>query len=266
VEPVLAMLGFLVATGVVIALGTSSTARYEFERNGVGRAQRPAAHSASHPAGRRIAGGPDGATTAQAQPQAVGVAVHPAATSGELPSWWLVGESMQVVAGPFADQVDADWAAMADRLPAVAVFGARCSDGAVELRPSPEERGWLNQLGTQLDRLPDDWNVVVSDTDPLTTLVVEIAAALVEAGLPLHDATESDPSGGVCLLPEPVSGGVLVSWRPHDRMTRQPLRGGAAGAGVQQLMNATLADVLVQQGFVVGPYGATGCSLVTALR
>jgi hypothetical protein len=173
---------------------------------------------------------------------------------------------MQVVAGPFADQVDADWAALADGLPAVAVFGARCSDGAVEPRPSPEERGWLNQLGTQLDRLPDDWNVVVSDTDPLTTLVVEIAAALVEAGLPLHDATGSDPSGGACLLPEPVSGGVLVSWRPHDRMTRQPVRGAAAGAGVQQLMNATLADVLVQQGFVVGPYGATGCSLVTALR
>jgi hypothetical protein len=266
VEPVLAMLGFLVATGVVIALGTSSTARYEFERNGVGRAQQPAGHSASHPAGRRLAGRPDGAATAQAQPQAVGVAVRPAATAAEGPSWWLVGESMQVIAGPFADQVDADWAALADALPAVAVFGARCSDGAVEPRPSPEERGWLKQLGQQLDRLPDDWNVVVSDTDPLTTLVVEIAAALVEAGLSLHDATGSDLSGGVCLLPEPGAGGVLVSWRPHDRMSRQPVRGAAAGAAVQQLMNATLADVLEQQGFVVGPYGATGCSLVTALR
>jgi hypothetical protein len=125
---------------------------------------------------------------------------------------------------------------------------------------------WLSELGSQLDRLPDDWDVVVSDTDPLTTLVVEVVAALVEAGLSLHDATGADLSGGVCLLPEPVHGGVLVSWRSHDRMSRQPVRGAAAGAAVQELMNATLADVLEQQGFVVDQYGATGCSLVTALR
>ena len=265
VEPVLAVLGFLVATGVVIALGTRSTARYEFERNGVGHAQRSAAQSAgTHPAGRRIAGHSDGATKTQAQ--AVGVAVRPAPPTGEAPSWWLVGESMRVLAGPFPDQVDADWAALAGGLPAVAVFGARCSDGTVAPRPSSDERAWLAQLGHQLDRLPDDWNAVVSETDPLTTLVVEVAAALVEAGLSLHDATGSDLSGGVCLLPEPACGGVLVSWRPHDRMNRQPVRGAMAAAAVQQLMNATLADVLAEQGFVVGPYGATGCSLVTALR
>ncbi len=265
IEPVLAGLGFLVATGVVIALGTRSTARYEFERNGVGQAHRSAAHSTgTHPAGRRIAGRSDGAT--KTQPQPVGVAVRPAPTTGDVPSWWLIGDSMQIQAGPFPDQVDADWAALAGGLPAVALFGARCSDGTVAPRPSPEERAWLAQLGRQLDRLPDDWDAVVSETDPLTTLVVEVAAALVEAGLPLHDATGSDFSGGVCLLPEPGSGGVLVSWRPHDRMSRPPVRGAAAAAAVQHLMNATLADVLAEQGFVVGPYGATGCSLVTALR
>jgi hypothetical protein len=31
-------------------------------------------------------------------------------------------------------------------------------------------------------------------------------------------------------------------------------------------MNATIADVLAQLGFVVEAYGATGASLVTALR
>ena len=268
VEPVLTVLGFLLATGVVIALGTSSTARYEFERNGVRPAQRSAARStATHPAGRRSAGGPDGAANAQGAAQAVGVAVRTAPTTGDGgPSWWLVGESMQVLAGPFPDQVDADWAALADAIPAVAVFGAPCPDGTVAWRRSPEELAWLSELGSQLDRLPDDWDVVVSDTDPLTTLVVEVVAALVEAGLSLHDATGADLSGGVCLLPEPVHGGVLVSWRSHDRMSRQPVRGAAAGAAVQELMNATLADVLEQQGFVVDQYGATGCSLVTALR
>jgi hypothetical protein len=57
-----------------------------------------------------------------------------------------------------------------------------------------------------------------------------------------------------------------VSWRPHDRMSLHPVHGATAGAAVQQLMNATIADVLAQLGFVVEPYGATGASLVTALR
>ena len=93
VEPVLTVLGFLLATGVVIALGTSSTARYEFERNGVRPAQRSAARSTgTHPAGRRSAGGPDGAANAQGVAQAVGVAVRTARTAGWmhlLPSWLL---------------------------------------------------------------------------------------------------------------------------------------------------------------------------------
>jgi hypothetical protein len=265
VEPVLAVLGFLVATGVVIALGTRSTARYEFERNGVDRAQRSAAQSAAtHPAGRRLAGRSDGDSNTQAQ--AVGVAVRSAPTTGEDPSWWLVGESMRVLAGPFPDQVDADWAALAGGLPAVAVFGARCSDGTVTPRPSPEEREWLTQLGHQLDRLPDDWNAVVSETDPLTTLVVEVAAALVEAGLPLHDASHGLAAGGVCLTPDVAVRGVLVSWRAHDRMSVHHQRGAAANDTVQQTMNVAVADILWNLGFVVEPFGAAGASLVTALR
>lgn len=271
VWPALAVLGFVAVTGVVIALGTASTARYEFERNGVGAVQRTASGAArtdSHPAGRRTTTQPTGPAEApagaRARPQALGVATRPAPTTGEGPGWWLVGENAAVLAGPFADQVDADWAAFAQGLPAVAVYGARCSDGSVAQRPSPIDRAWLDQLGEQLDRLPDDWNAVVSDTDPLTTLVVEITAALVEAGLPLHDPDGS--VAGVSLLPEPTSAGVLVSWRPHERMTRHPLRGVAAAAGVLELMNGTLADVLAQQGFVVESYGDTGCWLVSALR
>ena len=119
----------------------------------------------------------------------------------------------QALAGPFADRIDADWAALADGLPAVSVYGARSADGHVAARPSPEERAWLAELGDQLDRLPTEWDELLSDTDPLTTLVVEVAAALVEAGLPLHDAPEDSPAGGVCLMPELAARGVVVSWR-----------------------------------------------------
>jgi hypothetical protein len=146
------------------------------------------------------------------------------------------------------------------------VHGARRADGAVAPRPSPEERAWLAELGEQLDRLPAEWDELLTDTDPLTTLVVEVAAALVEAGLPLHGAGEDHPAGGVCLLPEPAAGGVVVSWRAHDRMSLHEVRGTAATTTVQQSMSAAIADVLWNLGFVVEPFGATGSSLVTALR
>ena len=129
-----------------------------------------------------------------------------------------------MVAGPFADRIDADWAALSGGLPAVSVHGIRRADGGVTSRPSPEERAFLGELGEQLDRLPHDWDDLLTDTDPLTTLVVEVAAALLEAGLPLHD----DSQGGVCLLPETGVGGVLVSWRAHDRMSVHDVRGVAA--------------------------------------
>jgi hypothetical protein len=263
VWPVVTVLGFLFFTGLVVALGTSTTARYEFERNGARAPQRSTADSrAAHPAGS-APGRPAG--TAQAGAQAVEVAVRPTTTTGEGAAWWLVGESAQVLAGPFADRLDADWAALAGELAAVAVYGSRRTDGVVAPKPSPQERAWLGELGQQLDRLPDDWDILLSDTDPLTTLLVEVAAALVEAGLPLHDA-DGGPAGGVSLMPELATRGVLVSWRAHDRMSLEHVRGASADAAVQQAMNAAVADVLGQLGFVVEPYGATGGCVVTALR
>jgi hypothetical protein len=266
VWPVTALLGFLVCTGAVVALGVSSTARYEFERNAAALPQRSAAHSSgAHPAGRRVAGRPIDPAHGQARSRAVGVAVRPVPATGAAPRWWLVGESAQVLAGPFDDRLDADWAALADGLPAVSVFGARRADGSVAPRPCPEERAWLRELGEQLARLPEEWETLLTDTDPLTTLVVEVAAALVEAGLPLHDGAGDHPAGGVSLLPEPGCG-VLVSWRPHDRLSLRDLGGATAGAAVQQLMSATVADVLTRLGFVVEPCDAGACVLVTALR
>src|SRR3954467_9323774 len=271
--PLVAAFGFLGLTGVVVALGATATARYEFERNGAREPQRRASStrtSSAPPAGSRRA-----EAETQPQPQAVGVAVRPvppAHGGAPVTGWWLVGESSpQAVAGPFPDRMDADWAALTADEPATAVYGVRAPDGAVARRPSPEERVWLSELGEQLDRLAEDWDELLSDTDELTTLVVEVAAAIVEAGLPLHDCAQrgpggDSPAGGVCLTPDPGSRGILVSWCPHDRMSVDQARGPAADAAVQQLLNAAVADVLAQLGFEVQPLASTGCHLVTAVR
>jgi hypothetical protein len=264
--PAMALLGFLVLIGVVVVLGTSSTARYEFEHNGARERQRSAVQrQRTHPAGSRQTR--RSARAANGRGQAVDVAVRPAPPKGTgTPGWWLVDDTAQVVAGPFADQVDADWAALSGGVPAVSVYGTRRADGEVARRPSPEQQAWLAELGDQLDRLPGEWDALLSDEDPLTTLVVEVTAALVEAGLPLHDGPAAHAAGGVVLLPELASGGVVVSWRAHDRMSLQQTRGAAAHATVQQSMSAVIGDVLWNLGFVVEPFGDSGSSLVTAFR
>ena len=184
--------------------------------------------------------------------------------------WWLVVDdddgADRILAGPFSDRAEAGWAAGPDGGDgARPVYGVRRADGVLTRRPSPQDWAWLAHLGGQLDRLPEDWDADLSDDDPLTTLVVEIAAVLAEAGLPLHDP-EDPQAGGVCLMPELTAGGVLVSWRPHERMGVHHVRGGAAAATVRQSMNATISDVLANMGFVVEPFDGMGSSLVTALR
>jgi hypothetical protein len=281
--PMVAVLGFVAIAGLVIGLGRSSTARYEFERN-LARGQQEAAVPAPAAGVARETGeahgGADGEALAEArqrQRTAVGVATHPAGKrTGDQPAataWWLVDESGDepvplVVAGPFPDRIEAEWAALAGGLAdsARAVFGAQRADGALVSRQSPAERAWLAELGAQLERLSEDWDEVLTDTDALTTLVVEVGAALVEAGLPLHDCAEDGAAGGVCLTPDLVNQGVLIGWRQHDRMSVQQVRGATADAAVQQTMNAAVAGVLAELGFVVEPFGSAGCHLVTALR
>ena len=249
VSPAMAVLGFVALIGLVVALGRSSTARYERDR--APAAQQPA----EPPAPQRC---PDGDATA-----------HPAGRGTS--AWWLVDESGDdpgtvVLAGPFAGRVEADWAAASGGLPASAqaVYGTRRADGTLVRRQSPLERAWLAELGCQLDRLTDDWDELLSDADALTTLLVEVSAALVEAGLALHDSAGDSPSGGVCLVPDPGRRGILVTWRQHDRMSLERVRGAAVEAVVQRTMNAAIADVLTEMGFPVTPVGTTGCHLVAA--
>ena len=313
--PVVAVLGFVVMAAVVVALGRSSTARYEFERNRVRAQQQPAPAPADVDG---AAGGEDGGGAARAATDAprpgdgdggggafeasagrtaVGLAPAPAAQlaapSPALPSthpagrriadpaapaaWWLVDaeagtSAAAALAGPFPDRVEAEWVAVSCGIDADAraVHGTLRADGTVARRPSSRDRVWLTELGEQLDRLSDDWDELLTDEDALTTLAVEVTAALVEAGLPLHDCSGADrgeaPSGGVCLTPELLHGGILVSWRQHDRMSVQQVRGAALDTAVQRTMNETLTALLVQLGFVVEELGDAGCALVTAIR
>jgi len=288
--PVVSVLGFVALAVLVIALGTSSTAQYEFERNRVqGSRERAAvpAGTGDVPAGdgpgsRPVAdqaqdsAGPAAQGMRSEQGTAVSVASHPAGKRlvgpGSEPAWWLVDEfgdqPGEVLGGPFPERLDADWAALTCGLSEVSrvVYGEQRADGGgLVRRQLPQERAWLSELGDQLDRLADDWNALLTDEDALTTLVVEVAAGLVEAGLTLHDCTADGPAGGVCLTPEAGHRGVVVSWHRHDRMGLQQLRGAELDTAVQRTMNAALADLLAELGFAVEPFGETGCSLVTAV-
>ncbi|MGK5169856.1 hypothetical protein [Geodermatophilus sp. CPCC 205761] len=181
--------------------------------------------------------------------------------------WWLVVDddgADRILAGPFSDRAEAGWAAGPEGHDgARPVYGVRRADGVLARRPSPQDWAWLAHLGGQLDRLPEDWDADLSDDDPLTTLVVEIAAVLAEAGLPLHDAGGSEGAiGGACLVLEPALGGVVVGWRQHDRVSVDQVHGAAADAMVQQVMNRALGDVLRLRGFAVESFGDTGGAVV----
>ena len=282
--------------GLVIVLGASSTARYELERSGLqGQRQRdavpgdPPAVAAGttaapqQPAPGRPATGKQGPSQSTAAHRPAGqtapaakparLATHPAgrltALAPMATGWWLVDGPGAPLAGPFTDEIDADWAAFSLALPetARAVYGAQREDGSVLRRQSPQERAWLDELGRQLARLPEEWTELIDDDDALTTLAVDVTAALLEAGLPLHDCDDSDGdaprAGGACLTPHLESGGLVVTWRQHDRMSVEQVRGAEAGDAVQYSMTVAVANVLTQLGFVVEPYGTTGGYLVT---
>jgi hypothetical protein len=184
--------------------------------------------------------------------------------------WWLVDVDSRVVTGPFGSRVDAALAEFSsaprdelDQL--VPAYGVRRDDGTLAPRFSPDDRAWLAHLSEQLDRLADDWDALIDDADPLTGLVCEVAAAVAEAGLPLHDCagrTSSPQLGGVCLTPAPGEHGVLVSWTQHDRMALGRVRGHAADLAAQDVMNHAVAGVLAAFGFLVEPFGEASGHIV----
>jgi hypothetical protein len=181
-------------------------------------------------------------------------------------AWWLVDAGARVMAGPFSSRLDAALAELCsvpDGL--VPAHGVRRAEGTLAPRFSPDDRDWLAHLSEQLDRLADDWDALIDDADPLTGLVCEVAAAVAEAGLPLHDCagrTSGAQLGGVCLTPAPGEHGVLVSWTQHDRMALGRVRGPAADLAAQEVMNHAVAHVLAAYGFVVDPFGEASGHIV----
>jgi hypothetical protein len=175
--------------------------------------------------------------------------------------WWLVEDPeegaegpLRAVAGPYRDELDASVAALqldGSSGAVRALFAGRRDDGTLAGQPSPEERAWVQHLGSQLDLLARGWDDDLSDE--LVTLVVEVAAALSDAGLRLAD--EAGIEGGVCLTPDAGQDGVVVGWQQHDRMSVGLVRGAAADAAVQRAMNDVLAEVLGLLGLPVEPFG-----------
>jgi hypothetical protein len=110
--------------------------------------------------------------------------------------------------------------------------------------------------------------------DPHAPLARDVAAALAEAGLTLHDCAPHHARyrlGGVCVLPIPSShnpdgqGGIAVSWTTHNLLALDWERG-REHHGTQQAMNRALASVLKTLGYQVRPFGTGGASLVTGPR
>ena len=136
------------------------------------------------------------------------------------------------------------------------VYGVRVADGVLNRRPSPQDWAWLAHLGEQLERLPEDWEEGPLREDPLTTLVVKITAALSEAGLPLARRRPGGAElGGACLALEP-GGGIVVTWRQHDRMSMDHRPRRRADVAVQEVMNRAVAELLLVRGFDV--HGSAG--------
>jgi hypothetical protein len=194
-----------------------------------------------------------------------GVSSRNALVTGEVrEGWWSIAEDDggpgRIVAGPFPDRAEAGWAGAVQvdgGSDAVRpVYGVLRADGTLGRRPSPQDWEWLAHLAEQLERLPDDWDLELSEDDPLGTLAVEVTAALAEAGLPVHDATGAGSAhGGACLIPEPALGGLVVTWRQHDRMSLDQAHGATVDAQVQQAMNRMLGEVLALRGFGVDAFG-----------
>lgn len=268
--PAVAVIGFFFMAALVVVLAQSSTARYEFERNQVQRQEARvlagvAVGAASGVASQPAAG--DGLAELSVAPFAGQPPRElPSADWGtEKPTWWLTERSAvqrdgQVMAGPFGDRIEAGWAALSGG--GDAVYGVLRVDGRVSMRQLPEERAWLDELSAQLDRLPMDWDHDAVDDDELVSLAVEVASALVESGLPLHDCSGDGPAGGVCLSPDRGRPGIVVSWHQHRRASSPDVRTDDLHTAVQEAMTMALAESLLSLGHELEPFGPEGRSLL----
>jgi hypothetical protein len=130
------------------------------------------------------------------------------------------------------------------------------------------------ELADARARLADALGQPLPADDPNAPLACDVAAALTEAGLTMHNCAPHHPQyrlGGVCVLPIPArhnpdgQGGIAVSWTTHNLLALDWDRG-REHHDTQQAMNRALASVLKALGYQVSPFGTGGASLVTGSR
>jgi hypothetical protein len=130
------------------------------------------------------------------------------------------------------------------------------------------------ELADARARLADGLGNLLPADDPYAPLASDVAEALTEAGLTLHNCGPHHPHyrlGGVCVLPIPSGhnpdgqGGIAVSWTTHNLLAMDWERG-RERQGTQEAMNRALAGVLKALGYKVQPFGTGGASLVTEPR
>jgi hypothetical protein len=130
------------------------------------------------------------------------------------------------------------------------------------------------ELADARARVADGLRHSLTADDPYAPLASDVAEALTEAGLTLHNCRPNDSQyrlGGVCVLPIPSShnpdgpGGIAVSWTTHNLLAMDWERG-RERQGTQDAMNHALAGVLKALGYKVRPFGTGGASLITEPR
>lgn len=181
-----------------------------------------------------------------------------------VPAWWTTVYGT-VVAGPWADRSDAA-GARADDPEARAVYGCAQPDGTVAVRPSPDQLAWERHLCAHLDRMrDDDGGPVRALRDDVAGLAVQVAGALVAAGVPLAETGGGQACGGALVVParRTVPAGVAVGWVTHPYLPAL----GAVGTGpgmLPDVMSYALASLLGTLGFRVERGKGTRAHLVTA--
>jgi hypothetical protein len=127
-----------------------------------------------------------------------------------------------------------------------------------------------DELADARARLADGLGNSLRADHPYAPLASDVADALTEAGLTLHNCAPHHPQyrlGGVCVLPIPSShnpdglGGIAVSWTTHNLLAMD-WQLGRERQGTQEAMNRALASVLKALGYRVRPFGIGGASLV----
>lgn len=178
-------------------------------------------------------------------------------------AWWTVSAG-RVVDGPHRDQRDA-LISVRERPGSRPGYGWLSPDGALAVRPAPEDLAWDRAVSRARGRLvEEDRAPLVPERDRVSGLAARVADALTAVGLPMYDPHSGEPSGGVTLTLTRAGAlpGVALGWRTHPRMAYGVVFDGADRPVVAMMAERT-AEVLAAMGFTLNrPDDELGAPLV----